>query len=192
MFQMSLMISASLSGENASGPISNLLLKVTLPLKTNFERVPVLELTSFLSMKCTSGFHEIRALKLRFEKPENDRSMIGSMTITIRVLPSGFSTYENLQIVNSESARVEFKKNIRVRRGEIVYIKAEARDVRFYRFLQFDEAYKLPFPNPHFQYNLSSKPDHPKQYFINEVEYGPQERIPDTYRKRSRSRRGRS
>lgn len=117
----------------------------------------------------------------------SDKCRINSLFIKAHVSPSGFDTTENVQIVNSESVRVEFRKTIKVRRGDSLDIEAEARHIEFYKFLQFDESCPMP-ANPHFSICISSSPRQGKLYFISEIEYGPQDRpkfAPQKFRNRN-------
>ena len=88
--------------------------------------------------------------------------------------PSGLDFSENIQIVNSESVRVEFRRVIKARRGDTVDIEVEAKNIELYKFLQFDETCPMP-ANPHFDISISSIPKLGKLYFISEIEYGPQD-----------------
>lgn len=131
------------------------------------------ELTSLLQMKCVEGFHEIKAIKLSFQGPVSDKSVIKNVTIKAHVSPSGFNLQERIEIANSLEVKVPFSRVIKARRGDLIDIEVEARNMRYYRFLQFDEACVLPL-NRHFQCFVSSRPKCGKLYFIKEVEYGPQ------------------
>lgn len=118
--------------------------------------------------------HELRAIKLMFEKPQNTRSVIDSLTIKVHISPCSFDTREVVTIINSETVRVEFRKPIKTRRGDQIDIEVEAKNIKFYKFLKFDDAQKIP-SNPHFQCIVASRPKlDGKLYFISELEYGPQ------------------
>ena len=148
--------------------------KIFFPLKPDPEQGFTTELTSVLQLKCISGFHEIQAIKLTFERPLSTKSCIKRVLINVHVKPSEFNFHENVQIVNSESVHIKFTKTVKARRGDIVNITVEAKNIEGYKFLQFDETYHMS-ANPHFDISISSVPKLGKLYFISEIEYGPQE-----------------
>lgn len=147
--------------------------RVFFPLKPVRENNQVSELTSLLQMKCIRGQHQIKTIKLLFDKPTNSKNMIESLTIKVHVHPSGFKTQEVLSMINSEIVHVELKQPVNIRLGDLIDIEAEAKNVRFQRFLQFNDVCHVP-SNPHFQCCIASRPKVAKLYFISDVEYGPQ------------------
>lgn len=165
---------ADLLGPSVEDPKGGAGGTVSFPLKPDPGQGFVPQLTSLLQMKCVSGFHVLKAITLTFERPLTERCCIGCLTINVHVHPSDFRTFEKIQVVRSEIVRVEFKKTIKVRRGDMVDIEAEARSIVSYKFLQYDETGPMP-ANHHFTSSISSVPKIGKLYFISEIEYGPQD-----------------
>ena len=131
-------------------------------------------MTSLLELKCITGFHEIKAIRLRFEKTLPAESCIKSVSIKVQVSPNGFRFKQSVQIVDSESVLIEFRKVIRTREGNIVDIEVEAKNSELCKFFQFDETCPMS-ANPHFNISVSSLPKQGKLFFISEIEYGTQD-----------------
>ncbi|XP_015905656.2 BTB/POZ domain-containing protein 6-B isoform X4 [Parasteatoda tepidariorum] len=149
---------------------SNASRKLVIGLMPN-KFAPVLhDLICLLEMKCTRGYHRLQGLKLSFDDPVYETSVINDCIINVEKQPGNFKFEEYVQIERSKDSIVRFSQRLLTKKGDRIVIRICAKGVKNYRFLQFDERNSFSKDSP-FSCVVGSVPNDYKMFIIREVLY---------------------
>ncbi|XP_015905657.2 BTB/POZ domain-containing protein 6 isoform X5 [Parasteatoda tepidariorum] len=162
----------------------NVCRKLLIQLRPNKSRALISDLVCILEMKCLHGRHNLDGLKLSFDVPVHERSIIGHLIISVDVQPSRYHFEEHIQIKQSDTIDFKFSRRLMARKGDTIYIRTVAKEVNHYRFLQYDENYSISKDSP-FSCSLGSVPKENRLFIISEVLYRDAPRGAPSHRSRA-------